>query len=267
MTGPVLSRRPRPRAAGKPLVLIKSGRTQAGQQAAATHTAALAGSDRIFQAACRQSGVIVVDDMDELVRTLHLFATWAGRYPAGKRLALVTQSGGMGSLTADLATLAGFTLPDLSADLQAKLHAMEHLLSFDDFANPADVRGAGAVGEAVATTVLPFLTDPNFDAVILLLAKSAVDAREVATAQALTELVSTQAKPFCVVWVGQRHPQSSEQTNAPLTMLAAAGIPVFTQPSACINALAKVVAWQEEQARPARPTLTNAAAGPASAPK
>lgn len=231
--------------AGKPLVVVKSGRTTAGQQAAATHTAALAGSDRIFQSVARQAGVCVVDDMDELARTLQLFAAWAGRWPRAGRLALVTQSGGMGSLTADLASLAGLELPAITPAVQDALHAMPHLLSFGAIENPADVRGAGAVGEAAALTLAPFLADPAFDAVVLLLAKSAVDAREVETAHSLAALIATAAKPFCVVWVGQRIAQGEEQTEAPLQILSAAGIPVFTQPGDCIRALAHVMAWRQ----------------------
>ena len=233
--------------AGKPFILVKSGRTVAGQQAAATHTAALAGSDRIFQSVCQQAGVAVVDDMSDLARTLQLFAAWSGRYPTGRRLALVTQSGGMGSLTADLATLAGFVLPDLSPAVQAQLRAMPHLLTFDDFGNPADVRGAGAVGAAVAPTLAPFLEDPAFDVVIVLLAKSAVEERELATAHALAELAATAQKPFCIVWVGQRHVATNEQTDQPLQILSDAGIPVFDQSSDCIAALAKVVDWEERR--------------------
>jgi acetyltransferase len=259
----------RARQCGKPLVLVKSGRTTAGQQAAATHTAALAGSDRVFRSACRQAGVVVVDDMDDLVRTLQLFSAWAGRIPTGRRLALVTQSGGMGSLTADLATLAGFDLPDLPPNLQAQLRAMPHLLTFNDYGNPADVRGAGAVGAAVARTLTPFLEDPSFDIVILLLAKSAVEEREVETAQALAELATTARKPFCVVWVGQRHGVKDEQTEQPLRILRDAGIPVFGQSSACIASLAKVIDWQAQRPslpRGARASLAGGAHPPAQDP-
>jgi acetyltransferase len=231
--------------AGKPFVMVKSGRTVAGQQAAATHTAALAGSDRVFQSVARQAGVCLVEDMDELARTLHLFAAWAGRWPRTGRLALVTQSGGMGSLTADLASIAGLELPALSPAVQDALRAMPHLLSFGAFDNPTDVRGAGAVGEATAHTLAPFLADPAFDAVVLLLAKSAVDVREVETAHSLVALASATAKPFCVVWVGQRIAQGDDQTETPLQILSAAGIPVFAQPGDCIRALAHVVAWRQ----------------------
>ena len=226
--------------AGKPLVAVKSGRTQAGQLAAATHTAALAGSDRVFQAVCREAGVMLVEDVAELARTLNLSARWQGRLPAGARLALVTQSGGMGSLTADLAVQHGFVLPTLSAALQAELAALPDLLTFADYGNPADVRGAGSVGQAAATTLAPFLRAPDFDAVVLLLAKSAVAAREVETAHALAALAQHAERPFCVVWVGQRVATAATASPSALEILAEAGIPVFEQSGECLRALAHV---------------------------
>lgn len=231
------------RRAGKPLVVVKSGRTAAGQRAAATHTAALAGSGRVFMAACRQAGAVVAQDMAELARTLHLFTAWAGRLPRGRRLALVTQSGGMGSLTADLATLAGFELPSFASKTQEALRAMPHLLAFDEFGNPADVRGAGAVGPEAAATLMPFLDDPQVDAAVLLLAKSAVAERELATAHALAELHRSGGKPFCVVWAGQRLPAVDKQSAEPLRILAEAGMPVFDQPGDCLQSLRHVVDW------------------------
>ncbi len=252
------------RRAGKPLVVVKSGRTAAGQQAAATHTAALAGSGRVFEAACRQAGAVVAADMAELARTLQLFTAWSGRLPQGRRLALVTQSGGMGSLTADLATLAGFELPAFAPETQTALRAMPYLLAFEEYGNPADVRGAGAVGQEAAATLLPFLDDPQVDAAVLLLAKSAVAERELATAQALAELHRSGGKPFCIVWVGQRLPAVSEQSAEPLRILAEAGVPVFDQPGDCLQALRHVVDWTMRAADWAQAaSRTDAAPAPA----
>ena len=86
----------------KPLVLLKSGRTEAGQRAATSHTAALTGSDRVFQAVCKQFGVCTVDDLNELVYTSHLFTYLRNQTRDRFNLAIVTQSGGLGSLTADM---------------------------------------------------------------------------------------------------------------------------------------------------------------------
>lgn len=234
------------RAAGKPLVVVKSGRTEQGQRAATTHTAALAGSDAVFQVVCREAGVVLVEDMAELTRTLHLLAAWEGKLPAGKRLALVTQSGGMGSLTADLASLHGFALPDLPASLQDALQAQPFLLSFDPYGNPADVRGAGSVGEEAATTLRIFLESDAFDVTLLLLAKSAVAGREVATAQALAALARETQRPFALVWVGQQLEPESGALAESRRILSVAGVPVFEQSGDALRALAKVCEWRSQ---------------------
>ena len=231
-------------AARKPLVLVKSGRTDAGQQAAATHTAALAGSDRVFQAVCRQFNVVQADDVLDLTRTVQMFSVWAGRWPAGRRVALVTQSGGMGSLTADLCSLAGLELPPLSPALQARLQGMEHLLTFGDLGNPTDVRGSGAAGPEAGETLLPFLEDPETDVVVLLLAKSAVRAEDVATAESIIAAARQATKPLCVVWTGQRIPAGDVPWPLAHRLLVEAGIPTFDQPGDCIRALRRVIDWR-----------------------
>ncbi len=231
-------------AAGKPIVLVKSGRTDAGQQAAATHTAALAGSDRVFQAVCRQFNLVQVDDVLEMTRTVQMFSAWAGRWPAGRRVALVTQSGGMGSLTADLCSLAGLALPPLSLQLQERLQAMGHLLTFGDLGNPTDVRGSGAAGPEAGETLLPFLEDPETDVVVLLLAKSAVRAEDVATAKSIIVAARRTTKPLCVVWTGQRVPVGDVSWPLAHRLLVEAGVPTFDQPSDCIHALRRVIDWR-----------------------
>jgi acyl-CoA synthetase (NDP forming) len=233
--------------AGKPIVLVKSGRTALGQAAAATHTAALAGSDRVFTAVCQQYGVIQVDDVDEMVETMTLLAAFGPKLQ-GQRVSLVTQSGGMGSLTADMCYQLGFTLPPLSKKTEAQLHALPHLLHFDALGNPADVRGAGVIGSATGQTLAPFLSDPDTDMVVLLLAKSTLRAGEDETAQAIIQAATLAEKPLIVVWVGQRDNRAAQAVDEPLTgvnrpvsardLLIQAGIPVFDSSRQAIKALA-----------------------------
>ncbi|MGH2544779.1 MAG: CoA-binding protein, partial [Ardenticatenaceae bacterium] len=97
--------------AGKPVIVLRSGRTRSGQQAATTHTGALAGSDRVFAAVCRQFGVILVEDVRGLVETAQVLAAFGERLAGRGRLAVITQSGGLGSLAADLIELAALELP------------------------------------------------------------------------------------------------------------------------------------------------------------
>ncbi len=243
----------RAHAAGKPLVLLKSGRSQAGQAAAATHTAALATSQRVFEAVCRQAGAILVDDIAELTATLHACVAWRQRMPAGRRVALVTQSGGMGSLAADWASAEGLALPPLPPALQEQTQGVlapngaPALKGVPALGNPADVRGAGALGQVAADLLQLFLESPAYDAALLLLAKSAVAPRELATAQALAQLAATAPKPFALVWVGQRAPQLPTDSAEPLRLLAEASIPLFSQPRDALRTLARLAAWGEQR--------------------
>ena len=225
--------------AGKPLVLLKSGRTKQGQQAAATHTGALAGSDRVFTAVCRQFGVILVEDVHALVNTTCLFSSFGSQLPSNLRLAIVTQSGGLGSFTADLCAQNGIALPPLSDGLQRQLQAMPHLLSFGELGNPADVRGAGVTGSKVGLTLAPFLEDPGFDLVLVLLARQMDRSEDQETASTIVELTRRYKKPLAAVWVGGRRAAQAGVSPADQIMLEA-GVPVFEQPSDCIQAVGRI---------------------------
>ncbi|THA28720.1 CoA-binding protein, partial [Streptomyces sp. A1136] len=88
------------REAGKPVVVTKIGRTQAGAQAAASHTAALAGDDAVYDALFRQYGALRARSIEEFFNLGYALDTWKQR-PAGKRLGVFTISGGVDALMAD----------------------------------------------------------------------------------------------------------------------------------------------------------------------
>jgi acyl-CoA synthetase (NDP forming) len=221
---------------GKPLVMLKSGRTEAGQQSAASHTAALSGSDRVFSAICRQLGVLLVDDLNDLVAVSQIFARFPP--PAHDRfnLAVITQSGGLGSLTADLCSRAAIPLPIFGRALRERLHSLPYLLHYGEIGNPADVRGAGLERAATLQTLQPFHDDPDIDALLLLLAKPVSRIADLETASAIVASAARSAKPLLVVWMGQRQFTDADDRLAS-HILADAGIPVFEQPGDCIRAL------------------------------
>ena len=97
------------RAAGKPIVMLKTGRSEAGGRAALSHTGALVGSAGAFGAVCRRLGVIEAEDFDELFETLVLFST-VSEYPAGPRTVIAGISGGEASALADTAESVGLSL-------------------------------------------------------------------------------------------------------------------------------------------------------------
>jgi acetyltransferase len=98
-------------AAGKPLIVLKVGRSELGRRTTLAHTGSLAGSDAVHDAVFRRHGIIRVDDLDELFETLELF-TYA-RPAAGDRVGIISLSGGQLALIADLAASIGVRLPEL----------------------------------------------------------------------------------------------------------------------------------------------------------
>lgn len=126
----------RAREAGKPVVAVKLGRTEAGAKAAASHTSALAGADRIYDAVFSQFGVHRVNAIEEF---FDLGASLAvGGLPEGDEIALVTVSGGVGVLMADDADSRGLNVTPLPAATQAKF---KELVPYAGVNNPLDVTG------------------------------------------------------------------------------------------------------------------------------
>jgi acyl-CoA synthetase (NDP forming) len=126
-------------AAGKPVVVIKVGRTERTQRAITSHTGGLAGSSRVFSELLRAHRAIEVNDLDEMSEVL---AVCQGkRWPRGRGISVVTGSGGLSELILDNATAAGFDLPPLSADERAEAERVIGRITGDG--NPFDAWGNG----------------------------------------------------------------------------------------------------------------------------
>lgn len=121
--------------AGKPIIILKAGRSAVGERAAVSHTAALAGDDAVWDAAFRQLGMIRVEDVEEMLDVAAAFAQ--PRRPAGERVGVVTTSGGAGILAADALASAGLSVPELTGETRANLEAI--VPAFGSAANPVDV--------------------------------------------------------------------------------------------------------------------------------
>jgi acyl-CoA synthetase (NDP forming) len=140
--------------AGKPLVILKVGRSQAASRATIAHTGSLAGADAVIDAVFQQHGIIRVDTPEELVETCALLAT--SGWPSGGRTAVVSTSGGASSLIPDLAIGTRIEIPDFAPSTKARLAAI--LPSFGHPQNPLDTTGVivnqpkllAACAEAVA---------------------------------------------------------------------------------------------------------------------
>ncbi len=204
----------------KPVVVVKSGRMAQGAKAAATHTGALAGSDAVYDAAFRRAGILRVSDLRELFDC----AETLGRVesPPGKRLAILTNGGGIGVLAVDrLAELGGIPA-EITPATREKLDAV--LPRTWSGSNPVDIVGdADAARYAAALEVL--LADASNDAILVMNVQTAIAPAE-DIAATVTDLVSQyrkqhprSAKPVLAVWVG------ADQKI--IDLLSGAGIPNY----------------------------------------
>jgi acyl-CoA synthetase (NDP forming) len=121
----------------KPVIILKGGRTQAGAQAAASHTGAMASNIKVFREACKQSGIIEVENPMDLLDMSAAFSSLP--LPKGNKVGLITLGGGWGVVASDLCVEHGLEVPKLSEDVIAKIN--ELLPSFWSHANPIDVVG------------------------------------------------------------------------------------------------------------------------------
>ena len=173
----------------KPILALKSGTTASGQRAASSHTAALAGSDAAVDALFHQAGVIRAASLEELVDVAALLANQPE--PKGRRVAVLTNAGGLGILCADACEAAGLNLPDLGDEPRS---ALSELLSPEaSVENPVDMLG-GATAKTYASALPLLLEDAQVDAVVVLFvptvtatADEVAEAIDSATAQAASE--------------------------------------------------------------------------------
>jgi len=149
------------RAARKPIIFLKVGRTEAGAQAAKSHTASLAVSDAVVDALFRQYGVYRADTTDEMMDVA--YACQMGIYPEGRRLGILSISGGVGVQMADSAVKHGLEVPELPAAAQKKIMEM---LPFASARNPVDITATAMEDpEMVPKTFEIILNETDCDAV------------------------------------------------------------------------------------------------------
>lgn len=208
------------RYASKHLVVLRSGRSSAGRRAAVSHTGSMLGDDAAFVLASARHGVVLVDDVDELLAVAATLASM--RRPEGRRVAVVTTSGGAGSLAADRCSAADLELPELRPATQDRLRPL--IPAFGALANPVDVtaqlftRGADAFGDVCRIVA----DDPGVDAVAVVLTM-VVGSAGAALAEDLVAASGRLAKPLMVAWLAGR-----EQTAEGRAVFRAAGIPVYS---------------------------------------
>lgn len=150
--------------AEKPVLLIKSGRNEVAARAAASHTGALVGSDRVYDSLFKQKGIIRVESIEELTATLSVLVS--GKLPRGRNVCILATSGGSGVLLADKCAEYGLEVPPLTPQTREKLDKL--LPSFASSANPVDITSQimtqpGLLKQCAEVV----LADPRVDILIL----------------------------------------------------------------------------------------------------
>lgn len=205
----------RARAAGKPVLLLKAGRSEAGARAALTHSGAIAGDDAVAAAAFRRHGILAVEDLDELHMTARLLA--AGRVDPAAGIAVVSQSGGYCAVIGDALTRSGVPVARLSPGTEARILAETPVAHVG---NPLD-SASGPPGNNAPNTRAALIAMRDDPAVGATLYAETMYMYQ-ATGYALQKQVAAHGpKPHAVLWQGGA-------ATAPLIAdLRASGVVVF----------------------------------------
>jgi acetyltransferase len=148
----------------KPVIAVKSGRTKRGAKAAVSHTGALASADVIIDAAMKSSGVIRADSIQEMFDTAHALNKLKNVLPKGRRVAVISNAGGPGTIATDAVIKAGFIVDDFTGPTIAKL--VEFLPVEASTTNPVDVLpSSGPTGYARSIEIM--IQDPNIDIILV----------------------------------------------------------------------------------------------------
>lgn len=200
-------------ARGKPIVLIKIGRSDLGARAARSHTAALTGADSLYDAVFAQYGITRVQDYDELLEVSQLLAHTPK--PLHPGVAVVSHSGGISSLTADMCGQAGLDLPPLTDAARDGINGV--LKGFGWAANPSDVTGF-ANSDSFPEIMAYMSEQPHIGSLVVASAGADPQAEQVIAQRDNSD------RALAFLWTGTR------SATAGLPKLKAAQIPVFYVP-------------------------------------
>jgi len=224
-------------ARNKPVIVVKAGRSEQGQRAAASHTGALAGSDLVYDAAIARAGMLRVDTLQQLFEAAETLARFRGNQ-AGQ-LTILTNGGGAGVMAADAAERAGVELAELGP---ATLQRLDALLPANwSHGNPVDIIGDAPV-ERYVQALQTLADDPAAGAVLFIHAPTAI-VPSAAIARALVPLAQTEPPRLLGCWLGDGAVAEARQ------IFQQAGIAGFETPEEAVCAFAMGVTYRRNQAQ------------------
>ncbi|CAG2140348.1 Trans-feruloyl-CoA synthase FCS1 [Cupriavidus campinensis] len=218
-------------AAGKPVVAFKIGRSEAGARAAVSHTGAMAGADAMYDALFRQVGVIRAQTFADLIDIPAALAT--GRVLHGKRVAVLTSTGGAGTLVSDSLGMSGFETPPPDAATAGRLRALQQGDHAALDRNPIDVTLAGLQPDLLRGAIRALLASPSYDAVAIIVGSSGLAMPDL-MANAIRDCLPESDKPV-LAYVSPHAPQVAAVLNQ-------RGVPAFSAPESCAVALGAMLA-------------------------
>jgi len=222
-------------ARNKPVIVVKAGRSPVAAQAAASHTGALAGSDDVYDAAFRRSGMLRVDTTRALFDAAETVARIHG--VEGDRLIIMSNGGGPGVMATDALIRGGGRLATLTPETIGALDAV--LPPTWSRGNPVDIIG-DAPAERYPAALEPLLEQGDADAVLLIHAPTAIVPAE-AVARDCAPLFARKRRPVLVCWMG------ADAVTMADHMFARAGLPTFATPEEAVNGFLQLAAYHRNQ--------------------
>jgi acetyltransferase len=219
----------------KPVIVVKSGRSESGTRAAVSHTGALVGGDEVFDAAIRRAGAVRVTTVSQLFAAAHTLAS--GTRVEGSRLAVLTNGGGPGVMAADRAADLHVPLAELSEQTIEKLSTV--LPPHWSLSDPVDILGdANSERYQAATEII--LADKNVDGLLALLTPQAMT-DPTACADGVIRGAAPGGKPVLACWMGENLVKEGRQR------FTDAGIPHFSSPEGGVDAFGYLAAYRHNQ--------------------
>ena len=203
-------------ALGKPLIVVKFGRSEAARRGVLSHTGSLTGGAHAYDAVFRHAGVICADDQDELLDIAAAFTSCP--LPKGRNVGIVTISGGVGVWLADSCEQHSLSVPELDADVQADLRSF--IPDYGGVSNPVDITAQALDQGGNVAAIERLYNSPQIDSVVV--AASMAESKMIAAEEAdLTRIQARWEKPLVY------HSYTMPNADA-LRHLSATGIPCYT---------------------------------------
>jgi acyl-CoA synthetase (NDP forming) len=217
----------------KPIIVAKMGRSEVGRRAAAAHTASDTGSDDEYATTFRELGILRVDDVDDLLDLAAYFSF--GRLPAGRRLAVLTTSGGAGAWLADACAESGFSMPSPPPEIQSEVRSF--IPAYGSVDNPVDITAQAVFGGGFERALGLLAHTDDYDAI----AGVGSMAREDRFLSSLPDLrAATETSRAALLFYAYTQP-----SPAVVAGLGGLGIPCYPTPLRAARALAGALWYRE----------------------